>query len=490
MYVQIIAGVFAVLFGATAVGLVLQYRKNRAFRERYAPVANIDEAVARARVELAKIEEAAGRIDGEARDRRAKLDQEYLTAKGEYERRFNEGVADLGRQRDTLSQDYAKAKETYDLLRRELALLEENREDVSFGIYKPHYDFDSSDHYRAALDAIRAKQKDLLRADQAATCKVNWEVGGSKREGARMQKQYLKLMLRAFNGECDAAVAKVTWNNVTKLEERVAKAYEAINDLGGTMQMSISAEYMQLKREELHLEFETEEKKHEEAEEQRRIKEQMREEEKAIREAERAQKEAEDEEARYEKALEKARAEMAKAKGAALEELNSRIAQLDQALHKAHELKDKATSMAQLTRSGHVYVISNVGSFGENVFKIGMTRRLEPMDRVRELGDASVPFEFDIHAMVYSEDAPTLEGAFHEWLDQRRLNMVNPRKEFFTVSIAELEEFTKTRNLNIQITKLAEAKEYRQTLAMRVAAATATKQTQSASETSAFPTAI
>jgi hypothetical protein len=490
MYVQLVAGLFALIAVAATVALVLQYRKDRAFRARYSPVTNIDEAVDRARAELERTTKDAAAVEAESKRKRADLDQEYLTAKADYERRSQESVAEFGRQRDALTQDYAKAKAVYERLRVELALLEENREDISFGVYKPHYDFDSSERYRQELDAIRASQKELLRSDRAATCKVAWEVGGSKREGAKMQRQYLKLMLRAFNGECDAAVAKVTWNNVTKMEERIGKACEAINDLGSTMQMSISEDYRLLKVKELRLEFETEEKKHAEAEEQRRIKEQMREEEKAVREAERAKKEAEEEEARYAQALEKARAELAKAKGAALEELNSRIQQLDQALHKAHELKDKATSMAQLTRSGHVYVISNLGSFGDNVFKIGMTRRLDPMDRVHELGDASVPFEFDVHAMVYSEDAPSLEGAFHSWLEQRRLNMVNPRKEFFSVSLGELQEFVRTRNLNIELTQLAEAKEYRQSLAIRVAAAAAAKQAPAAPEAQAFPAAI
>src|SRR5260221_6763218 len=148
----------------------------------------------------------------------------------------------------------------------------------------------------------------------------------------------------------------------------------------------------------------------------------MREKERALREAERAREEAEVEEARSEKALEKARAEMQKAHCAALEELRLRIGHLDAALHKAREMKEKATMMAQLTRARYVYVISNIGSFGENVFKIGMTRRLELRDGIKELGDASVPFDFDIHAMIYSEDAPSVGCAFHNGFAQRRVN--------------------------------------------------------------------
>jgi hypothetical protein len=347
--------------------------------------------------------------------------------------------------------------------------LEENLEDISFGLYKPHYDFETSGAYKAKLDEIYERQKQLVRAEKAIRAGAAWSVGGSRKEGMRMQKQYSKLLLRAFNGESDAAIARVAWNNVTRMEERVTKAFSAINELGGVMQISITPEYLDLRLQELRLSYELEEKKHAEAEEQRHIKEQMRDEEKALREAERAKQEAEAEEARYQKALEKARAELAKAKGDALTELNSKIEQLNQALQKAKDMKDKATTMAQLTRSGHVYVISNVGSFGDGVFKIGMTRRLEPMDRVHELGDASVPFAFDVHAMVFSEDAPTLECSFHERFEPQRVNLVNARKEFFAVTLADLEAFVKEKNLKIELTKIAEAKEYRQSIALREA---------------------
>ena len=133
----------------------------------------------------------------------------------------------------------------------------------------------------------------------------------------------------------------------------------------------------------------------------------------------------------------------------------------------ARKQKERAISRAQLTKSGYVYVISNVGSFGEQVYKVGMTRRLEPMDRIYELGDASVPFPFDVHAMIYSENAPELESALHGFLSERRVNMVNPRKEFFQVSLNEIENFARDKSLKIEFTKLAEAKEYRETLALQ-----------------------
>jgi hypothetical protein len=274
-------------------------------------------------------------------------------------------------------------------------------------------------------------------------------------------------MLRAFNGECDAAISKVRWNNISNMEARIEKAFEALNKLGSTNQISITNPYYKLKLEELYLEFEMEEKIHQEKEEQRRIREQMREEEIALREMERVQKEAEDEEKRYNKALEKARQEISSATGVKFDELSQKIIELEENLRKAQEEKQRAISRAQLTKSGHVYIISNVGSFGDDVYKIGMTRRLEPMDRVRELGDASVPFEFDVHGIIYSENAPELENILHRKFEPNRVNLVNQRREFFNLKLEDISKILNDLNLTIELTKLAEAREYRESISIR-----------------------
>jgi multidrug efflux pump subunit AcrA (membrane-fusion protein) len=192
----------------------------------------------------------------------------------------------------------------------------------------------------------------------------------------------------------------------------------------------------------------------------------LREEEKAKREFEQAQKEAEKEEANYQKALDKARKEMELATGEKHDNLQSQIEKLEQELREAQEKKERAISMAQQTKRGHVYIISNIGSFGENVYKIGMTRRLEPTDRVKELGDASVPFQFDIHAMIYSEEAPTLEYELHKAFTNKKVNMLNYRKEFFNVTLDEIENKIKEIGLDAEFSRLPEAMEYRETLAI------------------------
>lgn len=366
-----------------------------------------------------------------------------------------------------LNRDFQNKRTVYESLLKEVSLLEENLEDISYGIYKPHFTYATSDEYKESLIKSVEKQKETIRLEKATLCAHNWIVEGSAEKGKKMVKEASKLMLRAFNGECDAAIAKVTWNNISNMEARIAKAFEALNKLGSTNKISITDYYRDLKLEELWLEFELQKKIQAEKEEQRSIREQMREEEKALKELEKAAKDAQIEEERYEKALEKAKLEVEKASGAELEKLNAKIAELNANLENAHTQKERAISQAQLTKSGHVYIISNIGSFGDNIYKIGMTRRLEPLDRVKELGDASVPFDFDVHGMIYSDNAPALENTLHRHLENKRLNLANTRAEFFVTSIDEIEQIIQEFNLTVKLTKLAEAKEFRESNSIR-----------------------
>lgn len=273
-------------------------------------------------------------------------------------------------------------------------------------------------------------------------------------------------MLRAFNGECDVLIAKVKWNNVNQMRERMEKLFHAINKLGEGFNVYLNNEYLDLKQSELILEYEFQAKKQQEKEEMKAAQEEMREEEKARREFEQAQKAAEKEETNYQKALEKARKEFEQSSGEKHNLLQEQIEKLEQQLKEAHEKKERALSMAQQTKRGHVYIISNIGSFGEQVYKIGMTRRLEPEDRVKELGDASVPFQFDIHAMIYSDEAPALENELHKAFTDKKVNMLNYRKEFFKVTLEEIEEKISELGIEAEFTKLPEAMEYRETLAI------------------------
>lgn len=378
----------------------------------------------------------------------------------------NEDIKNVEAEFNVLNSNYQAALETYKNLRKEVSVFESKLDLIEFGIYEPVYDFEKSDDYREEQNKILQIQKEMISADTAVICNANWTVEGSEAKGRAVVKVYKKLMLRAFNGECDVLISKVKWNNVNQMKERMQKLFDAINKLGQGFQVYLNNQYLDLKRKELILEYEYQSKRQQEKEEMRAIQEELREEEKAKREFEQAQRDAEKEEAAYQKALDKARKEYETSTGEKHDKLQAQIEKLEQELKEAQEKKERALSMAQQTKRGHVYIISNIGSFGENVYKIGMTRRLEPVDRVKELGDASVPFQFDIHAMIYSDEARTLENELHKAFTNKKVNMLNYRKEFFNVTLDEIENMVKEIGMDAEFSRLPEAMEYRETLAI------------------------
>jgi hypothetical protein len=353
-------------------------------------------------------------------------------------------------------------------LQKKISATEESLEDISFGVYKPHFTFQTPEEYKAKIDQLRIQQRDVLRQGRAVHCPDGWTVNNSKTEGKRMMRLHSRLALRAFNGECEGAISNVTWNNAERMEQRIRKAFADINKLNDVLHITITDLYFMLKIEELRITQEYEEKRYEVREEQRRVREQIREEERTQKEIERAVEESASDEEKYSAAVAKARDEATQAMGAKLEKLTEQISKFEAKLDEARRRKERAIARGQLTKSGFVYVISNIGSFGERIFKIGMTRRLEPMDRVYELSGASVPFPYDLHAMLYSDDAPKLEAELHRLFQDRRLNRVNARREFFQdVGLEEIEVFVQTKGLSAQFLRIPEAREYRQTMAMR-----------------------
>lgn len=420
-------------------------------------------------------------IDGEVarlRDERAVLGASIEMAKNDAEKARSDELAKFAETREALQREQTQKRNEWDAkfseaiqelhrLEQEVGTLNEEAEMQSFGLYKPRYAFADADEYKVKLETIRDTQKQLLKNKAAAFCSTQWEVQGSAAEGRRMVERQMKLMLRAFNGDCEGAVASVSWKNIVPLRDRIRKSYEALNKLGETMHCQISAEFLHLKLDELELAYEYAEKIHREREEQRELREQMRDEEKAAKELERERDEAEREGERYQRALEKARAEVETAASAQRAALDAKILKLQGLIEKAEDRKQRAISQAELTRFGHVYVLSNEGSFGLNVFKIGMTRRLDPQDRVDELGSASVPFRFDVHAIIKSDDAPALEQKLHAALEPHRLNLVNHRKEYFRVPLEKIADLVAQHHGAISLTRTAEAVEYRKSLAIK-----------------------
>jgi Domain of unknown function (DUF4041)/Meiotically up-regulated gene 113 len=448
-------GILIVGASATAITGLLAFvvslcRKTKRLRDTLA-------RTEREKLELAGRLKPALDVEAEAASLRADLEKESREAEQQ--------SAHIKAESDQLRERYAQGLKTYETLEAQIRKLEEDLEDIAYGLYKPHFTYSDTEAYKAAIQGTREKQKAMMKTGQAATCGTSWTVGGSKREGERMVKQYEKLILRAFNAESEAAIANVAWNNYRVMCQRMENTFDVLNKLGTVMQISLNAEYKETRLQELQLVFEAAEKKQQEREEQRRVRAEQREEERVQRELQREREEAEKDEAKYENALVRARRDMEKARDAEREAMLVRIRKLEADLAAAHDRKERAIAQAQLTKVGHVYIISNVGAFGEGVLKIGLTRRLNPEERVQELGDASVPFPFDIHALIYSENAPELETKLHSHFWDRRINWVNNRKEFFQVGLDEVAAVISECGLSAEVLAVPEAKEYRQTVA-------------------------
>lgn len=317
---------------------------------------------------------------------------------------------------------------------------------------------DGYDHLDAVarLKSVRNEIKLAIKIGDVAQCDYIEEY---------RKKTAIAFITNAFNGQADAILSRIRHDNFGKLVQEMKDDYLLLNNSGEAFKnVRITEKYLNLRLEELKLASMVQEFKFREREEQREIRELIREEEKARREYEKAIKEAEKEETALKKAYDKIKAEFDLASDDQKSKYENELNLLNEKLKIAEEKSQRTLSMAQQTRAGHVYVISNVGSFGEDVLKLGMTRRLDPMDRVKELGDASVPFTFDVHAMIYSEDAPTLEKNLHHYFNHQRVNKVNYKKEFFKVNISDVKEFLESKNIQAKFTLKAEAIQYRESL--------------------------
>lgn len=333
-----------------------------------------------------------------------------------------------------------------------------------FGLYKPKYSCINSDEYKAKIQDVRKRQKSLISEKRALDFFDGWQLDGSLVKGRALNNDNMKMVLLAFNGECDALISKVKFNNIDRIENRILKAADRINRLNQRNRISITGQYQSLKLEELHLCYEYEVKKQEEKEEIRRIREQEREEKKLQKEIAEARKSITKEKTHYQNALSKLLKQIESASENDLTDLLNKKSEIEAHLQRIdQEIKDIDYREAN-QKAGYVYIISNIGSFGENIYKIGMTRRLEPQDRVDELGDASVPFKFDVHAMIFSDDAPALEAALHRAFDSKKVNMVNNRKEFFRVTLDEIEDVVKKNyDKTVEFIRLPQAEQYRET---------------------------
>ena len=362
----------------------------------------------------------------------------------------------------------ANLRELLAELRSQVLVVEETLLLESFALYQPKFKLTASHEYKTRLDACRERQKTMVKGGIAATGNLEWQVNGSKVEGRKLVNDMMKLVIRSFNNECDFCVDNVKFDNIELGEKRIRQSFDACNKLGRVMTVSLAHEYLALKFDELRLAHEYQVKKQEEKEEAKRVRQELREQAKLEQEIRAAREKIAKERKHFTTALRDLSSRLERASSE--EERSALLLKISdvEAGRAALDNEEKLIDYReQNAKAGYVYVISNIGAFGEGIYKIGMTRRLEPMDRIDELGDASVPFWFDVHALVFSDNAPALEAKLHEHFASGRLNKVNGRKEFFRADIAEIEEVIRANyDAVVEVTHYAAAEQFRESLRM------------------------
>ncbi len=357
-----------------------------------------------------------------------------------------------------LEESTKSLEEQKNLLQEELKQLDL---DILVGMVKiDDYGNLKSDEVKNKLALLRGKQDELVKSGSAL--KITSNISSQKRVADSQKKQ----ILRSFNAECSNIINGVTVKNVDASRAKIQRAFDALNKLFAIDGVQISSDYLAVKFEELSLVYAYMVKADEEREQRKAIREQMVEEEKVRREIERAKQKIDKEESQFTNEVNKLMGYLQKSKDDVERQLYmDKINDLQEKIKALEADKANVLQREQNTRAGFVYIISNIGAFGEQVFKIGMTRRLEPMDRIAELSSASVPFPFDVHALIFSDDAPRLETILHQHFNEQRVNKINPRKEFFRVDLDKIKKVVlENHNATVKFVDIPDATEYRETL--------------------------
>lgn len=333
--------------------------------------------------------------------------------------------------------------------------LDDQRVLQGVGIYRYHHPLESAVLYLDDLAAIEASIAETVKSGRAIVKSNMFTFDGSLAKGRKMADDLGKLMLRAYNSEADNSIRTLKLGNVVTAKRRIEASRTAIARLGGMMDMKISDEFHELRIREVELTADWLMKKQEERELQREQRAELREQRRVEQELSAERERLDKERAHLVNALNAIRAG-----GRADPSLESKLAAIDEAI------AQNDYRIANI-RAGYVYVISNRGAFGANVVKIGLTRRLDPIDRVNELGGASVPFRFDVHTLFFSEDAVSLESELHKHFAQRALNRANSRKEFFFATPAEVREVLRDKvGSLLEFNEQADAAEYLQSVGL------------------------
>ena len=389
---------------------------------------------------------------------------------------INDYLADKEKEKSDIDNDITKYKSQLDGIireisnkRQELIDVEDEIELQECAIYEPRYDFATSLQYKEELDEVRQYQKDMIKDKSAVIYSENWTVDGSLAKGRKMTNGNIKVILRCFNSECEAAINKIKYNNIHTIEKRIQTSFNILNQAFKTAKVAITEDYLDLKFDELYLGYEFERKKAEEKEALREQREKEREEKALQKEVENKKKKINKEITHLQKLVKELNLRLAETKDE--NEKNDILSQLEAANQNIKEYTDEEKELdyrLENLGAGYVYIISNIGAFGKDIFKIGVTRRLDPLERINELSSASVPFKFDVHALIFSYNAYQLETELHNKFSKNRVNKVNNRKEFFKVSIDDLEkELMNYKDLTIEFTKTPDAEEYNESLKIK-----------------------
>lgn len=392
--------------------------------------------------------------------------QNYIDEKNTEIQTLNEKIEKLKSLEKDIDYVIDDKSEKLENIKAQLVDTEERVYFESHGLYTPKYDFATSIGYKAKLDEIRKQQKQMIKDKTAVNYFNGWTVNNSKSQGKKMTNDNIKMILRSFNNECEAAINKVKFSNLTTIEKRILKSFEQLNKLNEINRVSISPSYLDAKIKELYLAYEYERKKEDEKEELREQRQREREEKALQKEIDKKKKVIDKDIKHYQNMIDELQEKLkALSDSSEKEELNKQLLELHEKVEEKQEEKQELDYRTANASAGYVYIISNIGAFGNDVFKIGVTRRLDPLERIGELSSASVPFKFDVHALIFSYDAYKLESELHNYFDKYRVNKVNNRKEFFKVPIEEIErKLEEYKDLTIDFSKDADAEEYRQSI--------------------------
>ncbi|MCZ2260763.1 DUF4041 domain-containing protein [Sporosarcina sp. G11-34] len=338
---------------------------------------------------------------------------------------------------DGLNQKIQDAKKQLKELEDSIARADDEKKLQEVAFYKNVYPFSTTEEFKEELVNNYSAQKLMIRNKDAIHVGVIWEVSGSVVEGRKMTDKLIKSTIRAFNIDCDNAIAGLRYSNYSTVLKRIENSCATLDKLNTPHKLTINKEFYQLKLNELKIVYEQKIFEEKEKEKLNTLKEEERERKAVEKEIKEKLNELNQREKSVNNELNKINKEFADSKGLNVELLD-KIKELEDNLNLITKKKVEVNERHLIGKSGYVYVVSNVGTLGENVYKIGMTRRLEPKDRIRELSGAGVPFQYDVHAMILTDNAPELENHLHKVFNSTRVNLVNTRKEFFYVQLEEI----------------------------------------------------